>query len=441
MAVPRVDPARVAEVEARRRRADAAVRTVSLRAAPATVDLGGPVVQTWAYGGRVPGPPVRVTAGDVLRVEFHNGLPEPTSVHWHGLAVRNDMDGVPDTTQPAVPPGDRFGYEFTVPDPGTYWLHPHMGLQLDRGLYAPLIVDDPHEPGGYDLDETVVFDDWLDGVAGRSPEVAYAALRRSTGMMGGGGVDHPYHLADGRIPASPRTTSGRPGQRLRLRLVNAASDTVYRIALGGHRVTVTHTDGFPVRPVEADAVELAMGERLDLRVALQDGAFPLVAAAVGKAGTARVIIRTGRGAPPVAGLPAELHGRVATGTELTAADAVRLPAAAVDRTRPVHLGGGMHGYVWTINARTADHAEPLLVTEGERVALDIVNATMSAHPVHLHGHTMQVGSGGARKDTVVMRPNARLTALLRADNPGAWMLHCHNTYHAEAGMMTVLAYR
>ena len=137
---------RVAAVEQRRRRLGASVTDVALTAAP----LASAGSQTWAYGGSVPGPEVRVRAGSVLRAAFTNDLPEPTTVHWHGIALRNDMDGVPGVTQPAVAAGKRFDYEFVVPDPGTYFFHPHVGPQLDRGLYAPLIVEDPQEPGGYD---------------------------------------------------------------------------------------------------------------------------------------------------------------------------------------------------------------------------------------------------------------------------------------------------
>jgi FtsP/CotA-like multicopper oxidase with cupredoxin domain len=99
---------------------------------------------------RNPGPLLRATAGDVLRVEVDNQLPAATSVHWHGLALRNDMDGVPGITQDPIPAGASFRYEFTVPEPGTYFYHPHSGVQLDRGLYGVLVVDDPVEPGRYD---------------------------------------------------------------------------------------------------------------------------------------------------------------------------------------------------------------------------------------------------------------------------------------------------
>jgi len=120
------------------------------------VDLGGPVVKTWAYGESVPGPLLRARAGDLMRIKVDNALPATTSVHWHGIALRNDMDGVPGMTQAPIGAGKAFTYEFTVPDPGTYFYHPHSGLQIDRGLYGALLVDEAADPGGYDVEWTVV---------------------------------------------------------------------------------------------------------------------------------------------------------------------------------------------------------------------------------------------------------------------------------------------
>ena len=127
------------------------------------IDLGGPVVPTWTYGGQIPGPEIRVRKGQVLQALLVNQLPVETTVHWHGVAIRNDMDGVPGMTQAPVPAGREFTYRFAVAEPGTYWYHPHVGVQLDRGLYGPLIVEDPAEPAGYEHDWTVVLDDWIDG--------------------------------------------------------------------------------------------------------------------------------------------------------------------------------------------------------------------------------------------------------------------------------------
>lgn len=208
----------------------------TLRAAPVEVDLGGPVVRTWAYGDKVPGTELRARAGDFLRITLENQLPDPTSIHWHGIALENPADGVPGMTQDAVQPGGRYVYEFTVPDPGTYFFHPHVGVQLDRGLYAPLIVEDPEEPAKYDDEWIVVLDDWLDST-GRTPDdvlTELTATRAATsggmdhgggGMdHGGGGMDHsgmgdppfgdagdvtyPHFLVNGAVPQSPTTFKG-----------------------------------------------------------------------------------------------------------------------------------------------------------------------------------------------------------------------------------------
>jgi FtsP/CotA-like multicopper oxidase with cupredoxin domain len=265
---------------------DGAVRLV---AAPDVVDLGGRSAKTWTFNGSLPGPELRVRVGQVLRVDFENRLPAPTSIHWHGIALRNDMDGVPSFTQPAVAPGARFLYEFSVPDPGTYFFHPHAGVQLDRGLYGVLVVEDPAEAGRYDREAVVVLDDWTDGV-GETPDELLARLlaggmdhssmpgmdhsmagmdhgagmptkAKPSGPLGDdtGDIRYPLYLANGHQARSPVTVAARPGERVRLRIVNAGADTAFRLALGGHRLTVTHADGFPVIPVTGDALLIGMG--------------------------------------------------------------------------------------------------------------------------------------------------------------------------------------
>ena len=157
----------------------------TLTAKPATLDLGGTTVDTWAFGDTAPGPLIRATAGDMLRIRVDNQLPADTTVHWHGIALRNEADGVPGLTQNPIATGGSFLYEFTAPDPGTYFYHPHVGVQLDRGLYAPLIIDDPREPGDYDLEWIVVLDDWVDGT-GRTPDDVLAELTAADGDGSGG---------------------------------------------------------------------------------------------------------------------------------------------------------------------------------------------------------------------------------------------------------------
>ncbi len=439
------------------RRNPGTVREVTLNPTVGAVDLGGLTVTTWSYGGTLPGNPIRVKAGEVISASIHNGLPVDTSVHWHGIALRNDADGVPGLTQQPTNPGQYVGYRFTVPTPGTYWFHPHVGVQLDRGLYAPLIVEDPNEPLAYDDEWVIVLDDWLDGVSG-SPDDVLADLRQGMGGMMGGGhmmtgasssllggdagdVRYPHFLLNGRLPAAPVTLQGRPGTRVRLRIINAGSDTAFRVALGGHRMQITHTDGFPVQPIDTDAVLVGMGERYDAIVTLGDGVYPLVALAEGKGASAFAVIRTGGGAAPVAGVrPRELDARIVSYRQLKPAETVRLADRGPDRTMSLRLTGGMMTYDWGFNGRRHDpgHFEP--VRAGERVRLDLVNTTTMWHPVHLHGHTFATVETGMRKDTIIVLPGQTLPVVFDADNPGRWMLHCHNAYHAEAGMMTQLGY-
>ena len=461
----------VATAEAARRVKGGRLVTARLTPRPVTLDLGGRTVRTWTYGDTAPGPLLRATAGDVLRVDVDNQLPTASSVHWHGLALRNDMDGVPGMTQDPIAAGGTFRYEFTVPDPGTYFYHPHSGVQLDRGLYGALVVEDPAEPGRYDQEWIVVLDDWVDGT-GRTPDQVLADLQQDGGagsmsgmegmdhgsMMGGsmvgekgtqspllggaGDVDYPHYLVNGRAATDPVTLAAKPGQRVRVRFVNAGSDTAFRVAVGGHRMTVTHSDGFPVVPVPADALLIGMGERFDVTLTIGDGVFPLVASAEGKQGRGLAVVRTAAGHPPSADAPVpELSGQTLLGTDLSVGDSVRFDRRSTDRRHDLVLGGSMGPYRWTLNGNTFPDTEPLPVVQGERIRLRFVNQTMMFHPMHVHGHTFALTHRGTRKDTVIVRPMQAVEVDIDADNPGQWATHCHNIYHAETGMMTSLSYQ
>jgi len=442
-----------------------------LRAAPTTVDLGGRIVPTWTYGGTVPGPEIRATAGDELRIRLLNELPAPTTVHWHGIALPTDMDGVPGLSQEEVAPAGSFDYEFVVPHPGTYWFHPHVGVQLDTGLQAPLIVEDPTEPGKYDEEVVLVLDDWTDGW-GDSPDAILQQMARDgmgdggmgDGEMGGDGMsmggmaggDQPLgadagdvtylgHLINGRLPADPVTIESTPGRRIRFRVINAGADTAYRVAIGGHRLTVTHTDGFGVTPLEVDTLVIGMGERYDVVVTAGDGVFPIVAVPEGKdAAPARALLRTGSGrTPPADTRPTELDGHLLAYTDLTPTEADALAPKGPDRELDVSLQMVNGGRQWFINGAGFGDHEPLEISEGERVRLHLKNQSMMFHPMHVHGHTFALagrGGPGIRKDTVNVLPMQTLAVDLQADNPGQWAVHCHNIYHAELGMTTVLSY-
>jgi len=437
-----VDGPEVQAAEAARR--PGPVTEVRLEAAVSDVDFAGTRLAAWTYGGQLPGAPVRVNAGDQLKLTLVNRLPADTSVHWHGIALRNNADGVPHVTQPPIAAGSEYTYQFTAAHPGTYWLHPHIGTQLDRGLYAPLIVQDPHEPLAYDSEWMVVLDDFTD----RNPDDILAELRQ--GMMHGGGmhpmassvllggdagdVAYPHYLLNGRPPTDPEVYQAKPGQRLRIRFINAAADTAFRVALGGHQLSVTHTDGYPVQPLTTDALLIGMGERYDVLVTLADGVFPLVALAEGKKPAAFALVRAGGGdtLPATARLP-ELDRRIASYRQLRPTETVRLTQRAPDRTIRLELTGGMMSYDWGFNGKRFDHTRPSdhasEVAAGQRVRIDFVNTTTMFHPVHLHGHTFATGDAtGPRKDTAIVLPGQTLPVFFDADNPGQWMIHCHNAY-------------
>lgn len=467
--------------EAERKRGSGPVRSTSLTATETELDLGGLTVRTWAYGDRLPGRELRVTAGDRLALTLSNHLPQSTTLHWHGLAVRNDMDGVPGLTQRSLAPGASFDYHLTITEPGTHWVHPHSGTQLDRGLYAPLIVDDPKEPLSYDREWIVMIDDWVDGVDGSDPDSVLSEVSggrfhggmshdgtdlggasggKGTGgtsngpsrmlmgaksrLLGGdpGDVDHPFHLINGRSTKDPEIFRARPGDRIRIRFINAGSDTAYRVSLGGHRMTVTHTDGWPVEHTDTDTLLLGMAERYDVLVTAGDGVFPLTALAEGKKRSALAVLRTGGGeAPDGATRPRELRGRVLTAERLRAAESVRLTPRDPDRTLVMTATGSMGRWNWAINSKPYTSSQRYPVEAGERVRIRFRNHTRMWHPMHLHGHTFALPDDGPRKDTLVLLPGRSVNVDFDADNPGLWMVHCHNVYHSASGMMTVVGYR
>jgi multicopper oxidase len=420
-----------------------------LRAVPVQLDLAGHRVSTWGYEGGVPGPELRLRAGDTVRLLLDNGLPEDTTVHWHGIALPNAMDGVPGLTQAPVPPGGGFIYEFPVPIAGSFMYHSHVGMQLDRGLYGPLLVEPRTEELAYDREYVLMLDDWRDGAedhAGHTEPDDEGAEESGSAAdeISFGGRTYPLLLVNGRPPEDPQVLEARPGDRLRLRVMNVAADTGFRFAVAGHRLTITHTDGMPVEPVTVDALRLGMGERYDVLVdaAQPGGAWQVGVAPEGRDGWGRAVLRyTGSpasSAPAVAERPAELAGRLAGYDELLSREPLALPAGAPDRVFDLELSGT------EIGGQSYPDADPLPVTQGEWVRVVLRNTGAKWHPMHLHGHHFQVLAPGGRgpvKDTVsVPSRGGQVTFDFLATNPGRWMFHCHNHHHMEDGMVRVVEY-
>ncbi|MCL4302080.1 MAG: multicopper oxidase family protein [Anaerolineae bacterium] len=436
------------------------VREVKLTAAVTPVDLGTGEFKAWTYNGQPVGPEIRVTEGDTLRVILTNNLPEPTTIHWHGVPVPNAMDGVPDMPLPAIQPGETFTYEFVARPSGTYWYHPHVGYQLDQGLVGPLIIEPKRERGAYDREYTLVLDDWV-MVDGGGPA---AKERRPSTMMGGmmgqgmkghgqssdeGPLTEPiYHAftVNGQVIEAAEPFVVKRGERIRLRLINAAAATTFGLRLAGHTLTLTHTDGRPIEPLEVDALWIGMGERYDVAfTAANPGRWALYAVIsdLSEAVNLATFVYSDSASTQDSGdnLPENLrwndYGRL---TGLPEAELTPPASAQPDQIFDLVLSGGMMSPDWTINGKTFPDTDELVVKRGQRVRINYLNHSPMPHPMHLHGHFFEVvGSPGLRKDTIMVAAHMGQASIeFVADNPGDWMHHCHHLYHMEAGMMNVV---
>ncbi|RUW67021.1 multicopper oxidase family protein [Mesorhizobium sp. M4B.F.Ca.ET.049.02.1.2] len=228
---------------------------IRLTAAPSQARLiapDRPETAVWAYDGTVPGPALRLRQGEPVRITVENRLTEDTTVHWHGIRLPNAMDGVPGLTQPPIKPGETFVYEFTPPDAGTFWYHPHADslVQLGRGLAGPLIVEE-REPIAVDRDVLWFLSDWR--LAKDAKIAGGFGNMMDAGMSGR--VGNTVTL-NGRVSDAEPV---RAGERIRLRLVNGALARMMALGFEGHRPTIVAIDGQPCEPHEPDGGRLLLG--------------------------------------------------------------------------------------------------------------------------------------------------------------------------------------
>ena len=257
-------------------------------------------------------------------------------------------------------------------------------------------------------------------------------------------VKYDAFLLNGTAPRAPWTLAAKPGQRIRLRLINGGASTYFNLQVDGHPLRVTHADGEPVRPVEVDRILLGMGETYDATIEVAgSGSFTIHAMAQDGSGQALGVIHTPDVKPQADTRMPPLAARVLSYGQLEALRDTTLPAG-VERDFRLVLGGEMKRYVWTLNGETWPDAKPLGIRQGERVRVELVNETMMFHPMHLHGHFFRLLAGqGPRaplKHTVNVPPAGSARIEFTADNPGSWIFHCHNLYHLEAGMGRVFRY-
>ena len=426
----------------------------SLRAEPGSARLAPPdypETPIWGYDGRVPGPVLRVAQGGRLTRRFVNDLPQPSTIHWHGIRLANPMDGVPELTQDPVPPGGDFLYDFSAPDAGTYWYHPHHRTweQMAHGLYGALVVEELLPPR-VDRDEILLIDDWRLAEDARIHESFGAMMDWSHAGRIGNWVTVNGE-AEFRLPARHR-------ERLRLRLVNTANARIFVLGLRGMEGWIVALDGQPLDapvPMPDGGITLAPAQRADLivDVTAEEGAEAVLVSfdrervrpvtTLSVAGRARP-----QRLPPPSGLPANPVpplGDLAGARSTT----LRMEGGAMGRMREAMLDGRMTGIrelvkagrVWALNGLAEMPEEPLLTASlGETVRIVMINDTAWPHAMHLHGHHFRrLGAGGRPdplRDTLLLDRNESAKIAFVADNPGDWLLHCHMLEHAPAGMRT-----
>jgi FtsP/CotA-like multicopper oxidase with cupredoxin domain len=449
-------------------------RTAGLRltAGTRTLTVNGKPARVFGLTGPNGAPGITLSPGERFHVDLINQAGTSTLVHWHGQLPPWKQDGFPWPQTPPIPAGDTQSYNY-APIPGTYWMHSHHGMQEQSLMTAPLIVRSVDDTRA-DRQEVVLMlhdfsfqtpEELLAGLTKSSrnqsamPMSGMGAMNMASGSMGamsmGSGmardlndIDYDAFLANDRDLADPEIIRTEQGGRVRLRLINAASSTQFWIDLGALTGTVVAVDGHPVRPARGSRLPLAMAQRLDVLIDLPgNGSYPILAQVEGKrartgivlaapgAPVSRIAAEAGENAPPV---DLSLERRLETITPLA--------PRALDVTHRVILAGAMAPYAWSLNGEYWPNVTPLMIAHGQRVAIEMVNHSMMAHPMHLHGHAFQVVAingaalAGAVRDTVLVPAMGRVTIAFDADNPGRWAFHCHNLYHMTTGMMTEVRY-
>jgi FtsP/CotA-like multicopper oxidase with cupredoxin domain len=475
------------------------------------VNITGESIEKITVNGGIPAPTLRFKDGDEAVIHVTNKMDKDSSIHWHGLLLPGEMDGVPHFNGfPGIRPGETFTYRFPLRQTGTYWYHAHSGGQEQDGLYGSLIVDPAgKDPIRTDRDYVIVLSDFTDEESGeimgnlKKSSDYYANARLTIGdffkdvdkrgfskawkdakdwgdmrMMRTDLADVTGYtfLVNGKSPDQNWTGIFKPGERVRLRFINASAMSFFDVRIPGLKLNVVQSDGQNIEPLKVDEFRFAPAETYDVVVTPQDDkAYTIVAEPIDRTGfalgtlaprdglkgeipqqRARALLTMGdmgmEGMEDMVMTPEDMiSGWKKAGTPpgqrmLDYADlryaGIQKDTRQPERTIDVRLGGNMERYIWTINGKKfSDHPEPIRLKYGERVRLSFTNETMMAHPMHLHGMFVQLENGQPaeklpNKHTVIIEPGKSYSVLVTADEIGEWAFHCHLLFHMASGMMT-----
>jgi FtsP/CotA-like multicopper oxidase with cupredoxin domain len=431
-----------------------------------SLDIDGKAATVYGLADQIGRRGLTFDPGETFSLALHNRLADSTIVHWHGLVPPFEQDGVADNPLPMLKAGETRRYDFPLDRSGTHWMHAHT-LQHQNLLSAPLIVRSAEDLKA-DMQEVVIL---LHDFSFTPAEELLANLTGGNagghhsmdhGSMDMGGMDHgsmdmggmdmaamdlndinyDAYLANDRTLDDPEVISVEKGGRVRLRIINGAASTAFSISTGPLQADLVAVDGQPVAPLRDTVFPMTMGQRIDLVVSIpvEGGAFPIVALREGAAERTGVVLATSGADIRKIATAGEAKGPVlGLGLEQRLAAVSPLSARPADREFMVHLTGDMSTYRWGMMG-----AEDMAAKPGERIEIAIMNMSMMAHPMHLHGHHFQVVGidgrrfSGALRDTVLVPPMKTVTIALDAGATGNWPFHCHHLYHMESGMMAYL---
>ncbi|MEZ8803504.1 multicopper oxidase family protein [Vibrio splendidus] len=415
-----------------------------LTAEPSTAELvTGFETNILGFNGQIPAPTIRCRQGEKVTIRFTNKLSEPTTIHWHGLRIPIEMDGVPFLSQPPIMPGETFIYEFTPPDAGTFWYHPHMNSvkQLGMGLVGLIIVEE-NIPVQFDEEHALMLKHWHIDKQGQWKALMIPRLSARMGTPGEWSSVNGVHEPVYQLKQHATT---------RLRIANVDNTITYPIAVEGAEAWVIAIDGNPVKtPYKLTQHKIGPGMRVDIG---------LIAPRVGE----RVNVLQMKGRFPFSLCEFEVvdspltEGRLlpllplnpVPNLDLANAEEIDFVFEWEGAVSLVSKDGKSMPKFWLTNKRAWEGMskdnipEPLATLElGKTYIFDLKNVTQYHHPIHIHGHTFTVLELDGKKveepfhtDTVLLGKNGRAKAAFVADNPGRWMYHCHVIEHMKTGLM------
>jgi FtsP/CotA-like multicopper oxidase with cupredoxin domain len=414
---------------------------IKLEIAPLDLEIAPrKIVKTVAYNGRVPGPLIRWPEGKPITIAVFNRTSVPEIIHSHGLWIPSDMDGATQEGSPLIAPGATFRYAFTPAPAGFRWYHTHTssGTDLKRATYTGqfgcFYIEPKHEPGAFDQEIFLTLHDWE----------AYKSASGDSSME----PAYEYSTIDGRMLGFADSLQVRQGQRVIFRILNASASMMHWLALAGHQLTVVAMDGNPVpTPALANAVRLGPAERIDVLATMNNPGVWIL-------GETREDFRKAG-----MGIVVEYANQQGKPTWIDPPDTVwdyrkfakpQALAALPDEIVPLRFESKFHGRgafdTWTINGKSFPDTDPILLKQGKRYRLQLMNRSTDDHPLHLHRHTFEVTSmnsaplSGLKKDVLVVPANSTAEVDFTANNPGPTLFHCHNQVHMDLGFMALLRY-